>query len=98
MPLVNPTTMWRKDVADKIGMYHDGEFPEDYEMWLRWLNVGVQMQKLNKRLLKWFDSDERLTRTDGIYSDSAFYKIKTACQIEMWHQIICNNPPKHYPC
>ena len=40
-PIVNPSTMWRKEIAEKHGMYKYGDFPEDYEMWLRWLNEGV---------------------------------------------------------
>ena len=77
MPLVNPTCMWRKSAASKYGLYKNGDFPEDYEMWLRWLNKGAKICKLSQPLLKWYDSDTRLTRTHPIYSDKAFYGIKT---------------------
>ena len=77
MPIVNPTAMWRRKTAEKNGMYLHGDFPEDYEMWLRWLNAGVKIKKLESKLLNWHDSDGRLSRTDPIYSDSSFYKIKT---------------------
>ncbi len=77
LPIVNPTAMWRAEVAKQYGMYLHGDFPEDYEMWLRWLDVGVKMKKLNNVLLNWHDSDNRLTRTSKIYSDNSFYKIKT---------------------
>jgi len=77
MPLVNPTCMWRKSAADKYGLYRSGDFPEDYEMWLRWLNQGAKICKIPLPLLKWYDSDTRLTRTHPIYSDKAFYNIKT---------------------
>ncbi|MFC2086320.1 glycosyltransferase family 2 protein [Bacteroidota bacterium] len=76
-PIVNPSAMWRKEIAEKYGMYKYGDFPEDYEMWLRWLSKGVKIKKLNETVLKWYDSDTRLTRTQSIYSDSAFYRIKT---------------------
>ena len=77
MPIVNPTAMWRQETAEQNGMYLHGEFPEDYEMWLRWLNAGVKIKKLESKLLNWHDSDNRLSRTDPIYSDSSFYNIKT---------------------
>ncbi len=77
MPIVNPTVMWRRDVANKIGMYRNGDFPEDYEMWLRWLSSGIKIAKILSVVLKWYDSDERLTRTNPIYSDESFFKIKT---------------------
>ncbi len=76
-PIVNPSAMWRKKVAEKHGMYKFGDFPEDYEMWLRWLSEGVKIKKLNELVLKWYDSDTRATRTQPIYRDAAFYKIKT---------------------
>ncbi|RLD60473.1 MAG: glycosyltransferase family 2 protein [Bacteroidetes bacterium] len=91
-PIPNPTAMWRKEVAEKFGMYKHGDFPEDYEMWLRWLSKGVKINKLDEVVLKWHDSDTRLTRTNPIYSDSAFYRIKTKYLAE-WLQK--NNP--YYP-
>jgi len=76
-PIVNPSAMWRREVAEKHGMYKCGDFPEDYEMWLRWLSKGVKIEKLRETVLDWHDSDTRITRTQSIYSDSAFYRIKT---------------------
>ncbi len=89
LPIVNPTAMWRREVATKNGMYLSGSFPEDYEMWLRWLENGVKICKLDKVLLNWHDSDDRLTRTDSIYSDNSFYKIKTK-YLAKW--LKTNNP------
>lgn len=88
-PIVNPSAMWRKEIAEKYGMYKSGDFPEDYEMWLRWLSKGVKIKKLGETVLKWHDSDTRLTRTQSIYSDSAFYRIKTK-YLAIWLEK--NNP------
>lgn len=76
-PIVNPTAMWRKEVGSRYGLYKAGDFPEDYEMWLRWLQEGVVIGKIDQPVLKWYDSDLRLTRTNSIYSDEAFFTIKT---------------------
>lgn len=76
-PIVNPTAMWRRETMVKHGMYLSGDFPEDYEMWLRWLDRGVKIAKLPEILLDWHDSEQRLTRTDPIYSDKSFYEIKS---------------------
>ena len=77
-PVINPTAMWRRTASDKFGSYRHGDFPEDYELWLRWLNNGVKIYKLPIPVIKWFDSAKRLTRTDLRYSDQAFFKIKTS--------------------
>ena len=89
MPIVNPTAMWRKEIGNKVGMYRDGDFPEDYEMWLRWLSKGIKIAKIPTVLLKWYDSEKRLTRTSPIYSDESFFKIKTK-YLSNWLEV--NNP------
>ena len=76
-PIVNPTAMWRRSTMEQHGMYRAGDFPEDYEMWLRWLDGGVKIAKLEEVVLEWHDSKQRLTRTDPIYSDRSFYRIKS---------------------
>jgi glycosyltransferase involved in cell wall biosynthesis len=76
-PIVNPTAMWRKETMELFGLYYSGGFPEDYEMWLRWLDRGVKIAKVPEIVLDWHDSEGRLTRTDPIYSDRAFYEIKS---------------------
>ncbi len=92
MPLVNPTAMWRKSISDNLGLYQNGNFPEDYEMWLRWLGCGVKIYKLPDKILRWYDSESRLTRTNPVYSDRSFYEIKTK-YLASWLKE--NNP--HYP-
>ncbi len=76
-PVVNPSALWRREVGEKLGLYRSGDFPEDYEMWLRWLDQGVKIHKLDPPVMEWHDSEHRLTRTHAIYSDAAFYRIKT---------------------
>jgi glycosyltransferase involved in cell wall biosynthesis len=76
-PIVNPTAMWRRSTMEQHGMYLAGDFPEDYEMWLRWLDRGVKIAKLQEVILEWHDSEQRLTRTDPIYSDRSFFEIKS---------------------
>jgi glycosyltransferase involved in cell wall biosynthesis len=76
-PIVNPTAMWRRETMEFFGLYLSGDFPEDYEMWLRWLDRGVKIAKVPEVVLDWHDSAGRLTRTHPIYSDKAFYEIKS---------------------
>jgi hypothetical protein len=77
MPLINPTAMFRKELIGNLhGGFVHGGFPEDYELWLRWLDAGVEIQKVPETLFNWHDSDMRLTRTDQRYSPEAFYRVK----------------------
>ncbi len=77
LQVINPTIMFRKEVALRYGLYKEGDFPEDYELFLRWIEKGVKYHKLNESLLDWYDSETRLTRTDKRYSFEAFYKVKS---------------------
>jgi len=91
-PIVNPSAMWRRSVAEEFGLYQDGDFPEDYEMWLRWLDAGVKVAKVKECVLRWFDSKTRLTRTNRIYRDAAFFSVKTQYLVTFLKQ---NNT--HFP-
>ncbi len=78
LQVINPTLMFKKEVALKYGFYREGDFPEDYELFLRWVEKGVIFHKLPETLLDWYDSETRLTRTDKRYSFEAFYKVKSS--------------------
>ena len=75
-PIAHPSVMFRRELAERYGYYEDGDFPEDYELWLRFLEHGVDMEKLAVPVVTWNDPPQRLSRTDGRYSDQAFYRIK----------------------
>ena len=75
-PLVNPSVMFRRELIVSHGGYREGDFPEDYELWLRWLDAGVRMAKVPRVLLTWHDSPTRLTRTDVRYSPESFFRMK----------------------
>ncbi|MBS3771157.1 MAG: hypothetical protein KGY70_13970, partial [Bacteroidales bacterium] len=66
-----------------------GDFPEDYELWLRWLHGGVKICKIPTMVLEWHDYGNRLTRNHPNYSDEAFYHIKTHYLVQWLEQ---NNP------
>jgi glycosyltransferase involved in cell wall biosynthesis len=75
-PFAHPGVMFRRGLFERFGAYRDGPFPEDYELWLRWMANGVKMAKVDEELLVWNDPPGRLSRTDQRYSIDAFYKIK----------------------
>lgn len=75
-PLAHPSVMFRRAVIARHGGYRDGDFPEDYELWLRWLDAGVPMAKVPRALLTWHDAPERLSRTDGRYDPEKFFRTK----------------------
>lgn len=91
-PLAHPSVMFRRALVEHWGGYEDGDFPEDYELWLRWLESGVRMEKLAETLLVWNDSPTRLSRSDSRYAKEAFYRLK-ARYLARW--LAVHNP--HHP-
>jgi glycosyltransferase involved in cell wall biosynthesis len=77
-PLAHPSVMFRAALIKQHDGYRDGNFPEDYELWLRWLDAGVEMRKLPQALLQWNDLPGRLSRTHSRYDVNAFHKIKAS--------------------
>lgn len=71
-PFAHPSVMFRKSRVTALGGYREGEFPEDYELWLRLFHAGEKMIKLEEVLLDWRESAERLSRTSSRYSEQAF--------------------------
>ncbi len=91
-PFAHPSVMFRKELIGRYGGYRDGPFPEDYELWLRWMEAGVRMEKLPQVLLTWNDPPGRLSRNDPRYDTSAFYGLK-AKYLSLW--LARHNP--HHP-
>lgn len=90
-PFAHPSVMFRRELPEQFGAYRDGPFPEDYELWLRWMECGVRMAKVDEELLTWRDPPTRLSRTDERYSTEAFYRTK-AEYLARWLQ---QNNPQH---
>ena len=88
-PVVHPSVMFRRELIGLHGGYRSGEYPEDYELWLRWLGAGVKFAKLPQCLLEWTDRPDRLTRNDPRYGAEVFFRVK-APYIARW--LAANNP------
>ena len=88
-PLAHPSAMFRRDLAAAHGGYREGDFPEDYELWLRWFDAGVGFAKLPETLLTWNDPPGRLSRSDPRYAIEKFYTLKAA-HLARW--LAAHNP------
>ena len=74
-PVCHPAVMARRSA---LLSYRDGDFPEDYDLWLRVRRAGGRFHKLPRRLVRWRDRSGRLTRTDRRYRREAFFRLKWA--------------------
>ena len=79
----SPSVLFRKKLIKKFGSYREGDHPEDFELWLRWLSEGVHMGKIPQKLLWWRDHPDRTSRISKRYDRAAFHRIK-AQYLKVW--------------
>ena len=77
-PLVHPAAAIRRRVLEETGGWRDGDFPEDYDLWLRLSAAGHRLSNVPEVLLDWRESAGRLTRTDARYALSRHVALKAA--------------------
>jgi glycosyltransferase involved in cell wall biosynthesis len=75
-PLAHPSVLFRKNAVAAAGGYRDGDFPEDYELWLRMHANGAAFGKVARVLLDWRERPERATRCDPRYAREAFDRVR----------------------
>src|SRR5262245_50717972 len=66
-PVAHPSVLFRRELLRLHGGFASGDFPEDYELWLRWMDAGVRFGKVEAELLIWNDLPGRLSRTEQRY-------------------------------
>lgn len=75
-PFAHPSVLFRSEIILQLGGYRYGDFPEDYELWLRLNAQGEAMAKLPEVLLEWRESEGRLSRHDPRYRREAFDRLR----------------------
>ena len=88
-PIPNPTAFFRREVYEALNGYHDPEWAEDYDMWLRAHAMGIKMGKPEGIVLHWRDHEHRLTHCDSRYDNKLFMKAK-ACYLASNHNYLKN--------
>lgn len=75
-PLCHGSVLLRRDALDAAGGWSDGDFPEDWELWLRLLESGRRLSCVPQVLYRWRDHDRRLTRTHARYAFDRHARLK----------------------
>ncbi|MEM7195868.1 MAG: glycosyltransferase [Pseudomonadota bacterium] len=75
-PFAHPSIMIRTKILRALGGYRCGDFPEDYDLWLRLHASGHKMGKVDSPVLLWRESSDRLSRTDSRYAREAFDRLR----------------------
>jgi glycosyltransferase involved in cell wall biosynthesis len=76
LPIPNPTALFRREVITELKGYRDSSWPEDYDLFLRADQAGIQMAKPEPILFNWREHKQRLTHTDQRYSRARFQAAK----------------------
>jgi GT2 family glycosyltransferase len=77
-PLAHPAAAIRACALRDAGGWRDGQFPEDYDLWLRLAAAGGRLTNLPATVLDWREGPARATRTDPRYALSRHVALKCA--------------------
>jgi glycosyltransferase involved in cell wall biosynthesis len=75
-PLCHPSIVVRRAALESVGGYRDGDFPEDYDLFLRLDAAGYALAKLPEVLLRWRHHAQRATVVDARYDRARFLATK----------------------
>jgi GT2 family glycosyltransferase len=75
-PLCHPSVLLKREALEAVGGWSDGDFPEDWDLWLKLLESGHRLACVPHVLYRWRDHDRRLTRTDARYALGAHAALK----------------------
>ncbi len=71
-PLAHPSVLMRAEALSAVGGYRETEWAEDYDLWLRLLEAGWDLAKVDAVLLAWRQTPDRLSLTSPRYHPRAF--------------------------
>jgi len=75
-PIPHPSAFVSRRCLERVGLYRDEGWPEDYDLWLRAHFAGFRMGKPLGILLDWRDYPTRTSRTDTRYSSDEFMRAR----------------------
>jgi glycosyltransferase involved in cell wall biosynthesis len=75
-PLPHPTLMAHREIWQRLGGYREFDGPEDYDLILRAMLLGIKMGKPAGVLLDWREHSGRLTHNDQRYRREAFTRCR----------------------
>ena len=85
-PVIQPSLMFRRSGFEAVGGYHEVEWAEDHDLFLRMIRAGMRIGKVEKTVLSWRDSPGRLTRTHPAYAEEQVWGMKAhhlSCEPEV---------------
>ena len=74
--VAHPTVFFKAGLINDYGNYSSDNLPEDFELWLRWMNKGLKFAKVPEVLLNWADFPDRLSRINTNYRTGQFFEVK----------------------
>ena len=84
--VAHPSVMFRCELVRDYGNYSTQPIPEDFELWLRWMQNGVRFAKVPQTLVDWYDLPGRASRELANYNQESFYKVKAEYFSKWWNK------------
>lgn len=74
--IASPNWIVRKADLEQCGAFKDLDYPEDYDLVLRWYYAGFEFRVVPEITLWWREHPDRTSRTSRNYKQEAFFRLK----------------------
>lgn len=81
--LASPNWLTYRETIELVGGFRDLEYPEDYDLVLRWYEKGVEFESLEQLTLFWREHPGRISRNSSQYSQASFFELKVKAFLRM---------------
>ena len=78
--IASPNWLVHRSSIEEIGGFSQLNYPEDYDLILKWLTAGKEVLSTFKTTHLWRDHDARTSRNSTVYDQDSFFKLK----LEHW--------------
>lgn len=82
LTVCHPSATFRNDVVTRVGGYRHGDFPEDYDLFLRLLASGAVVEKRPEVDVAWRQSLGSATRMDPRYTRDGLARAKVDAMVK----------------
>lgn len=74
--VASPNWMGRTKEFEEHQLFHTLNYPEDYDLCLRWYEQGFSIHGINKITLLWREHPQRTSRNSVLYQQEQFFRLK----------------------
>lgn len=83
--VASPNWLCHRSVIDAVGGFANLQYPEDYDLVLKWIEKGFAIQSTTAITHLWREHPERTSRNSSVYDQASFFHLKLTFFAKKYH-------------